>query len=82
VLHPDFAAALYVEKQRQCPCGALAGRRHGLCRKCEARAAWRRRATATKRRSSRRLTVRRVRHLTRRIIGATALLWTTKGAEN
>jgi hypothetical protein len=82
LLHPEFAAALAAARQRHCPCGALAERRHGLCRKCQARAAWRRRATATRRRSSRRLSPRHVRDLARFIVGAAALPWTTKGAES
>jgi hypothetical protein len=82
MLHPYLAAALHAEKQRQCPCGAVAEHRHGLCRKCQAPAAWRRRTTATKRRSSRRLTARRIRHLAQLIVGAAALLHTMRGAEN
>lgn len=46
---------------RRCPCGVTAAHRYGLCRKCQARAVWRRRkaparhrATSTARRISRR----------------------------
>ena len=42
---------------RQCPCGARAEVEHGMCRKCQARAAWRRRTMHPRRV---RRTVRRV----------------------
>ena len=38
-LHPSGLDELNM----QCPCGARAERAYGLCRKCGARAAWRRR---------------------------------------
>ena len=33
----------------RCPCGARAEEKYGLCRKCRARAAWRRRTTRPRR---------------------------------
>ena len=84
MIRPDFVAALHMEKQRQCPCGAIAEHRYGLCRKCRARVAWRRHNAATSRRRSRRLAVRHVRNLAKLIVGATVLLGitTTKGIES
>ena len=53
-------------KRRQCPCGAVAERRSGLCRKCHDRGAWRRKTTATHRRkATRRQIGRRTRTLSR-----------------
>jgi hypothetical protein len=84
MLYPDLAAVIHAEKKRQCPCGAIAEHRYGLCRKCQARAAWRRRNTATSRRRSRRPAMRHVRGLAKLIVGATVLLGisTTKGTES
>jgi hypothetical protein len=61
--HPDFIAALAHESRRQCPCGAVAEHSYGLCRKCRARVAWRRKATGTNRRTARRLAARHIRTL-------------------
>ena len=33
------------QRRRQCPCGAVADRPFGLCRKCQDRNAWRRKTT-------------------------------------
>lgn len=44
----------------QCPCGARAEDKYGICRKCQARAAWRRRT----------MRPRRVRRTARRVLGA------------
>jgi Tfp pilus assembly protein PilX len=50
-------------KRSQCPCGAVAERRSGLCRKCHDRNAWRRKTTSTHRRkATRRRTGRRSRN--------------------
>jgi hypothetical protein len=49
----------------RCPCGAAAAHRYGLCTKCQARAAWKRRkapARHTTRRTAKRIS-RRVRRL-------------------
>jgi (p)ppGpp synthase/HD superfamily hydrolase len=50
--------ALAADRQRQCPCGAVAEQPHGLCRKCHHRMLWRRKTTRTSRRAARRLAVR------------------------
>ena len=42
------------QRRRQCPCGAVAERPYGLCRKCQDRLAWRRRSNAKRRRSTHR----------------------------
>jgi hypothetical protein len=48
--------ALVEARRRQCPCGAVAERPDGLCRKCQARVAWRRKVIRTPRRANRRHT--------------------------
>ena len=48
-------------RRRQCPCGAVADRRSGICRKCQDRNAWRRKATAKQRKATRRPVSRRLR---------------------
>jgi hypothetical protein len=42
------------QRRRQCPCGAAADRRSGLCRKCQDRNAWRRKTTSAHRKVARR----------------------------
>ena len=42
------------QRRRQCPCGAVADRPFGLCRKCQDRSAWRRKATTRRRKANRR----------------------------
>jgi hypothetical protein len=69
--HPDLLAALALDRVRQCPCGAMADRAHGFCRKCQARGAWRGK-TASKRRQA----ARRVRNFARLLVGAMPLLLT------
>lgn len=86
--HPYPIAALIEDRSRICPCGAVAERPWTLCRKCSARAAWRRKnarkttrkATQTSRRAARRLPARqrRLPLLRARAINTRA----TKGAEN
>ena len=46
--------ALTEQRRRQCPCGAVAERPFGLCRKCQARNAWRRKTTSNRRKPHRR----------------------------
>ena len=41
------------QKCRQCPCGAVADRPFGLCRKCQDRNAWRRKTTSKRRKATR-----------------------------
>ena len=52
-------------QRHKCPCGAVAERQNDLCRKCQARAAWRRKALQKTRRGARRLAARRTRTLMR-----------------
>lgn len=49
-----LTAILAEQRRRQCPCGAVADRPFGLCRKCQHRAAWRRKATFNGRKAARR----------------------------
>ena len=80
--HPEFIAALAEVRRHQCPCGAASGQHDRLCRKCQARMAWRRRTTRTNRRASRRLAARQAHEGTRILASAIALLRTvSKGAE-
>ena len=65
-------AALAEQWGRQCPCGALAEPLTGLCRKCQARNAWRRR-TMTRRKTTRRRLARRVRDVARFLADALTL---------
>jgi len=38
--HPILVVALVEDRQRRCPCGAVAQHCYGLCRECRAVAAW------------------------------------------
>jgi hypothetical protein len=79
--HPDLLAALAQDRIRQCPCGAIADRPYGLCRKCQARFAWRRKNASRRRQAARRLNGR-TRNLARLLVGVMSLLMTTsKGTE-
>jgi hypothetical protein len=80
LLHPDLRFALAAEKRGHCPCGAVAESAYGLCRKCQARIAWHRKVTRTRRRDARRLTGRRARTLVRLLAETLALISTSKGA--
>ena len=42
------------QRRRQCPCGAVADRHSGLCRKCQDRNAWRRKTSSAHREAGRR----------------------------
>ena len=53
------------QRRRQCPCGAVADRPFGLCRKCQDRNAWRRKTTSTRRKATRRRFGRRARNVAR-----------------
>jgi hypothetical protein len=75
--HPDLLIALAMDRRRQCPCGAVAERPNGLCRKCQARNAWRRKTTSIRRQAARRRVGRRVRNVARLLVGALSLLQTT-----
>jgi len=52
--------ALAAQRRRQCPCGAVAERPFGSCRKCQARKAWRRKTTTPRRKANRGRSARRV----------------------
>jgi hypothetical protein len=39
------------QRRRQCPCGAVADRPFGLCRKCQHRNEWRRKTTTPRRKA-------------------------------
>ncbi len=49
------------QRRRQRPCGAVADRPFGFCRKCQDRKTWRRKATAKQRKATRRPVARRLR---------------------
>ena len=50
--HPILVAALAEDRRRRCPCGAVAQQPYGLCRECQAVAAWRRETARTRRRAA------------------------------
>ncbi len=50
--HPILIAALVEDRRRRCPCGAAAQQPYGLCRECQATAAWRRKTERTGRRTA------------------------------
>jgi hypothetical protein len=49
--HPFLIAALVEDLRHRCQCGTFAQRPSGLCRECQAVAAWRRETTRTSRRA-------------------------------
>jgi hypothetical protein len=61
------------QRRRQCPCGAVADRPFGLCRKCQDRKAWRRKTTTPRRKVGRRGFARRVHGVARFLLGALAM---------
>jgi hypothetical protein len=73
-MHPELIAALTEIRHRQCPCGAVTDKPHGLCRKCHARVAWRRKTTRTSRRAARRLATRQAREGARIFASTMSLL--------
>jgi hypothetical protein len=87
-----LAVILADQRRRQCPCGAVADRPHGLCRKCQDRNAWRRKTVSNNRKSTHRKTAHRKtarRRIARRVhdaVGrfrgaALAVLFTNNGLE-
>jgi hypothetical protein len=82
--HPRLIAALADDdRHRQCPCGAVAEPSERLCRKCDARMAWRRKTTRTSRRAARRLAAHQIHEGTRILASAMALLQVIgKGVES
>lgn len=70
-MHHNLALAIVLAEQRhrQCPCGspcgAVADRPFGLCRKCQDRNGWRRKNTASRRKATRRQSGHRARKLAR-----------------
>jgi hypothetical protein len=69
-----LAVILAEQRRRQCPCGAVADRPFGLCRKCQHRNAWRRKTATPRRKTSRRGFARRVHAAARFLVGAVAML--------
>ena len=65
--------ALAAQRRRQCPCGAVAERPFGCCRKCQARNAWRRKTATPRRKANRRRSARRVHNNARFLVDALAL---------
>ena len=66
--------ALAAQRRRQCPCGAVAERPFGCCRKCQARNAWRRKTATPRRKANRRRSARRVHNSARFLADALAPL--------
>ena len=66
-MHHNLALTIVLteQKRRQCPCGAVADRPFGLCRKCQDRNAWRRKAASSRRKAPRRRNGHRVRKAAR-----------------
>ena len=50
--HPILVAAIAEDRRRRCPCGAVAQQPYGLCRECQAVAAWRRETERARRRDA------------------------------
>jgi hypothetical protein len=73
-MHLGITAALAADRRRRCPCGAVTERPGTLCRKCQARMAWRRKYDATSHRAARRIARRQARDGARLLASALALL--------
>ncbi len=69
------------QKRRQCPCGAVADRPFGFCRKCQDRNSWRRKTTARRRKAGRRWAARRVHEVARFLAVALAAFPISSGLE-
>ena len=79
--HQTYLLALFAQdRRRHCPCGAVAERPYGLCRKCQARNAWRRKTTFTRRRAARRRIGPRTRNVARLLSDAMSLFPSTSKA--
>jgi hypothetical protein len=81
-----LAVILADQRRRQCPCGAVADRPFGLCRKCHDRNAWRRKTTSTHRKtthrkSARRRIGRRVHDIGEFLVGPVAVFLINDGLE-
>jgi hypothetical protein len=63
-MNPQLIAALLDDRRRSCPCGARTDQHFSLCRKCQARATWRRHHQRSPR-LARRAAVRLSRHAVR-----------------
>src|SRR5262249_21182671 len=81
VLHPYLTLAPDAQRHRTCPCGAVAEGTHGLCRKCQARIAWRRKAMRKNGRGARRLAARHARTFVRLLADTMNRTPTSKGGE-
>jgi RNA polymerase-binding transcription factor DksA len=75
-MHPQIIAQPAHDKRHQCACDAVSDHAYGLCRQCQARIAWRRRATRTSRHVARRLAARQ------RLNAVYLLRAISKGVEN
>ena len=62
----ETAAIILRDWPGRCPCGAAATHRYGLCAKCQARAAWKRRKPPA--RHAARRTARRIARRARRVL--------------
>jgi hypothetical protein len=69
----DLISTLAEQRRRQCPCGAVAERPFGSCRKCQARNAWRRKTATPRRRGNRGRSARRVHNSARFLADVLAL---------
>lgn len=47
-MHPILVTALAEDRRHQCPCGAVAQQRSGLCRECRTVAVWRKETGQTR----------------------------------
>jgi hypothetical protein len=68
-----LAVILADQRRRQCPCGAVADRPFGFCRKCQDRNAWRRKTTSRSRKTARRSIARRTHNVAQFLIGSLAM---------
>jgi predicted ATP-dependent serine protease len=59
MLNLALTVILADQRCRQCPCGAVADRPFGLCRKCQDRKSWRRKSESTHRKSTHRKSTHR-----------------------
>ena len=86
MLNLALTVILADQRRRQCPCGAVADRPFGLCRKCQDRKSWRRKTESTHRKSTHRKTgrrriARRVHEAGRLLVTALAVPLTNNGLE-
>ena len=81
-MHHSIMITIAQERARHCPCGATPESPYGLCRKCHAAMAWRRRKAGPPRRASRRRRGRQSRERSRILALAESMFRTNrKGAD-